>query len=59
MTPLYVAFTVDERLVGDASKNQAVFNPANTVFDAIRLDESTVMVLCKRIFNIDHSRSLG
>jgi L1 cell adhesion molecule like protein len=36
-TPSYVAFTEDERLVGDAAKNQAALNPANTVFDAKRL----------------------
>jgi len=36
-TPSYVAFTNDERLVGDAAKNQAATNPTNTVFDAKRL----------------------
>lgn len=36
-TPSYVAFTDTERLVGDASKNQASMNPKNTVFDAKRL----------------------
>ena len=36
-TPSYVAFTNDERLVGDAAKNQAAANPTNTVFDAKRL----------------------
>ncbi|CAN6472167.1 unnamed protein product [Victoria cruziana] len=36
-TPSYVAFTESERLVGDAAKNQAAMNPANTVFDAKRL----------------------
>jgi L1 cell adhesion molecule like protein len=36
-TPSYVAFTDDERLVGDAAKNQAARNPTNTVFDAKRL----------------------
>lgn len=36
-TPSYVAFTCDERLVGDAAKNQAARNPTNTVFDAKRL----------------------
>ena len=36
-TPSYVAFTSEERLVGDAAKNQAAGNPSNTVFDAKRL----------------------
>lgn len=33
ITPSYVAFTDDERLVGDAAKNQAAANPKNTVYD--------------------------
>ena len=33
ITPSYVAFTDEERLVGDAAKNQAAANPKNTVFD--------------------------
>ncbi|RHZ75893.1 hypothetical protein Glove_208g69 [Diversispora epigaea] len=37
ITPSYVAFTDDERLVGDAAKNQAANNPENTIFDAKRL----------------------
>ncbi|KAF9067295.1 heat shock protein 70 family [Rhodocollybia butyracea] len=36
-TPSYVAFTDDERLLGDAAKNQASRNPHNTVFDVKRL----------------------
>lgn len=36
-TPSYVAFTENERLVGDAAKNQIAKNPENTVFDAKRL----------------------
>jgi len=35
--PSYVAFTDSERLIGEAAKNQAAMNPANTVFDAKRL----------------------
>jgi len=37
ITPSYVAFTDDERLIGEAAKNQATINPAQTVFDAKRL----------------------
>ncbi|KAH9299501.1 hypothetical protein KI387_031183 [Taxus chinensis] len=36
-TPSMVAFTSDERLVGDAAKFQVSTNPANTVFDVKRL----------------------
>jgi Molecular chaperone len=37
ITPSYVAFTADERLIGDAAKNQAPSNVENTVFDIKRL----------------------
>ncbi|CAI8507063.1 unnamed protein product [Hanseniaspora opuntiae] len=37
ITPSYVAFTSDERLIGDAAKNQAAANPENTIFDIKRL----------------------
>nr|AGR84222.1 heat shock protein 70-4 [Melitaea cinxia] len=36
-TPSYVAFNDNERLIGDAAKNQIAMNPKNTVFDAKRL----------------------
>ena len=37
-TPSYVAFTENnERLIGEAAKNQTAMNPKNTVFDAKRL----------------------
>ncbi|GAU23245.1 hypothetical protein TSUD_172740 [Trifolium subterraneum] len=36
-TPSFVAFTDDQRLIGDAAKIQAASNPTNTVFDAKRL----------------------
>ena len=36
-TPSYVAFSGEERLIGDAAKNQAAGNAVNTVFDAKRL----------------------
>jgi heat shock protein 5 len=37
ITPSWVGFTEEERLIGDAAKNQAPQNPSNTVFDAKRL----------------------
>jgi heat shock protein 1/8 len=36
-TPSYVAFNTEERLVGDAAKNQAAMNPKNTIYDAKRM----------------------
>ena len=36
-TPSYVAFTENERLIGDGAKNQASMNPENTIYDAKRL----------------------
>ncbi|KAJ7135685.1 heat shock protein 70 family [Mycena epipterygia] len=36
-TPSYVSFSDNERLIGDAAKNQVAMNPVNTVFDAKRL----------------------
>ncbi|KAF8674442.1 hypothetical protein HU200_048276 [Digitaria exilis] len=37
ITPSSVAFTDDERLVGEAAKNQAPLNPHRTIFDIKRL----------------------
>ncbi|CAL3969532.1 hypothetical protein PZA11_005947 [Diplocarpon coronariae] len=37
ITPSYVAFTDDERLVGDAAKNQAAANPKRTIYDVKRM----------------------
>jgi len=37
ITPSVVAFTDDERLIGDAAKNQAPMNPTRTVYDAKRM----------------------
>ncbi|CAD0085599.1 unnamed protein product [Aureobasidium mustum] len=36
-TPSFVSFTAEERLIGEAAKNQAAMNPENTVFDVKRL----------------------
>ncbi|WVZ04616.1 hypothetical protein V8G54_017962 [Vigna mungo] len=36
-TPSCVAFTENQRLIGDAAKNQAAMNPTNTLFDVKRL----------------------
>eukprot|EP00003_Mantamonas_plastica_P003158 TRINITY_DN1253_c1_g1_i1.p1 TRINITY_DN1253_c1_g1~~TRINITY_DN1253_c1_g1_i1.p1 ORF type:complete len:688 (-),score=310.17 TRINITY_DN1253_c1_g1_i1:148-2139(-) len=37
ITPSYVAFTDQERLIGDAAKYQGAANPTNTIFDVKRL----------------------
>jgi len=37
ITPSWVGFTLDQRLIGEAAKNAFTNNPENTVFDAKRL----------------------
>ncbi|KAI9818888.1 MAG: ATPase with role in protein import into the ER [Pycnora praestabilis] len=37
ITPSYVAFTDEERLVGDAAKNQYAANPKRTIYDIKRM----------------------
>ena len=37
ITPSYVAFSENERLIGDAAKNQATTNPTRTIYDVKRL----------------------
>jgi len=37
ITPSYVSFTAEERLIGDSAKSAIASNPSNTVFDAKRL----------------------
>jgi len=37
ITPSYVAFTDEERLIGEAAKNQATIQPTQTLFDVKRL----------------------
>ena len=61
-TPSYVAFTDNERLVGEAAKNQASSNPKNTVFDAKRLigrnfDDKAVQADMK-VRNKAHNRKM-
>jgi len=37
ITPSWVAFSGEERFIGDAAKNQSAMNPKNSVYDAKRL----------------------
>ena len=64
-TPSYVAFTENERMIGDSAKNQVARNPENTIFDAKRLigrkfNESTVQADMKhwpfKVVNIGDDR---
>ncbi|EPX74730.1 heat shock protein BiP [Schizosaccharomyces octosporus yFS286] len=63
ITPSYVGFTDEERLVGEAAKNQAPANPENTVFDIKRLigrkfDEKTMTRDIKSLpFNIVNNKN--
>ena len=36
-TPSFVSFTSEERLIGDAAKNEFLANPSNTIYDAKRM----------------------
>ncbi|KAH6766965.1 Heat shock protein 70 family protein [Perilla frutescens var. hirtella] len=52
ITPSWVAFTDNERLIGEAAKNQSILNPERTIFDVNRLigrnpEEMSAMVLVK------------
>eukprot|EP00775_Hariotina_reticulata_P003082 gene3082-3361_t len=48
ITPSYVAFTDQERLIGDAAKNQATVNPSRTVYDVKRLiGRSCLLLWCE------------
>ncbi|KOM28562.1 hypothetical protein LR48_Vigan549s011700 [Vigna angularis] len=42
ITPSCVAFTENQRLIGDAAKNQAAINPTNTLFDNIKLCQDNI-----------------
>jgi heat shock protein 5 len=48
ITPSYVAFTDEERLVGDSAKNQAAANPTNTVYDVKSVQTLISVGRCKR-----------
>jgi len=50
ITPSYVAFTDDERLVGDAAKNQAAANPKNTIYDIKYVSYSLLYLACAKCF---------
>jgi L1 cell adhesion molecule like protein len=64
-TPSYVAFTEEERLIGDSAKAQVARNPENTVFDAKRLigrkfsdrEVQSDMKLCPSRFSPERMRS--
>lgn len=53
-TPSYVGFNGHKRLIGEAAKAQAVYNPENTVYDVKRLigrrfDDATVQADTKHL----------
>lgn len=47
-TPSFVSFTAEERLIGEAAKNQAAMNPTNTVFDVKYADPYSSLVTLPR-----------
>lgn len=46
ITPSWVAFTDEERLVGDAAKNQYASNPHRTIFDIVSSSSIVAEVRC-------------
>lgn len=48
-TPSFVSFTDEERLIGEAAKNQAAMNPANTIFDIKYVDCAFHTSICRPI----------
>jgi heat shock protein 5 len=59
ITPSYVAFTDEERLVGDAAKNQAAANPKNTIFDIKYVAHSQFTSCANLSFSVTNSCPLG
>ncbi|CAI8586469.1 unnamed protein product [Vicia faba] len=51
-TPSFVAFTNDQRLIGEAAKNQAASNPTNIVFAFMRTKQTLIAADAKRLFNL-------
>ena len=45
ITPSYVAFNDEERLVGDAAKNQYSSNPKRTIFDSKSVHNAIVVTI--------------
>ncbi|GJW34251.1 putative heat shock protein 70 family protein [Tanacetum coccineum] len=54
-TPSCVAFTDDERLVGDGANNQVAMNPCNTIFDTTDNRSTDVAGMALPVQNINHS----
>ena len=46
-TPSFVSFTDEERLIGEAAKNQAAMNPRNTIFDIKSVSFSCCIISCE------------
>ena len=57
-TPSYVAFTGEERLVGEAAKNQAALNSTNTIFDA-KYRVGNVLIHKYRVICVGHGNGGG
>ncbi|GAU23235.1 hypothetical protein TSUD_172630 [Trifolium subterraneum] len=49
ITPSFVAFTDDQRLVGGAAKDQASINPQNTVFEKYAAIAALKNAICKEV----------
>merc|ERR1711976_1089413 len=59
ITPSYVAFTDEERLIGEAAKNQATINPSQTLFDGVDFSETLTRARFEEINNDLFKNTLG
>ena len=58
ITPSYVSFTDEERLIGEAAKNQATVSPTQTLFDVKRTGVDIRVLRNERYINYCHQTKI-